>query len=410
MKDCDNTTDAARLEPLRRDILRELQEGILSYWLEKMQDPEGGFHGRRDGCDALDAEAPRGAILNARILWTFSAAYNALHRPEYLEAAEKEYRYIRSHFIDREFGGAYWSVDAQGRPLDTKKQFYAIAFVIYGLAEYYEASGDREALDLAMELFDSIEEHSLDRELGGYLEAATREWKPIEDMRLSDKDDNAPKTMNTHLHILEAYSNLYRVSKDPRVGEALRGMIRIFLDRIIDPAGDHMNLFFAEDWTPVSADISFGHDIEASWLLHEAACNLGDEKVTAEVEGVVPGLARGALRGYSPEGWMAYEELASGERDTERHWWVQAETVAGLLWLASRLDLPEKCDFIRKGELTFRWIEENLVDREEGEWYWSRLPDGTINRRDDKAGFWKCPYHNARMCLEANAAITRLEA
>lgn len=416
------------IEKLRKDILSELENDILPYWMLKMHDPAGGYYGRRDGLDRLDAAAERGAILNARILWTFASAYNRLCRHAYLQEARHAYKYLREHFIDPDFGGAYWAVDSEGNPSDTKKQFYAIAFVIYGLAEYYEASGDAEALALALKLFDSIESHSRDRELGGYFEAATRDWQPIADMRLSEKDDNAPKTMNTHLHILEAYSNLYRVMpKDakeaPVVKEALASLIGIFLDRIIAPDGSQMNLFFAYDWTPRGADISFGHDIEASWLLHEAALNLGEPEVTRRVERAVMPLARGAMRGFNrEEGWMAYEQLADGHRDEERHWWVQAETVSGLLWLASRLASAgkngtdtagkegmmtpaEKEEMIDKAAKTFGWIMNNLIDPDNGEWYWSRFADGTINRRDDKAGFWKCPYHNARMCLEANAAL-----
>ena len=197
---------------MKQQLIDNLTFNILPYWIDRMVDPAGGFYGRRDGHDALDPSAPKGAILNARILWTFSAAYRELHRPEYLDMATRAYDYIRDHFVDRQYGGTYWSLNPDGSPLDDKKQFYAIGFMIYGMAEYYRATGCEEALALACELFACIETHSRDRREGkeGYFEAATRSWQPIADMRLSDKDTNASKTMNTHLHIIEGYTNLLR--------------------------------------------------------------------------------------------------------------------------------------------------------------------------------------------------------
>lgn len=382
---------------MARSVRAELTDNILPYWLERMTDPEGGFYGRRDGNDRLHSDAPRGAILNGRLLWTFSAAYAAVGRPEYLEAATRAYDYIKAHFIDREFGGVYWSVNADGTPADTKKQFYAIAFVIYGLAEYYRVSGSEEALTLARDLFESIELHSRDREKGGYLEAATRDWQPIADMRLSDKDANSCKTMNTHLHILEAYTALLRVWCSPELVEAQRNLIMTFLDRIEDHRTHHLSLFFDRDWVPTDSAQSFGHDIEASWLLLEAAEELGEPELTERVRRSTRRIAEAAMQGYCTDGSMIYERHASGRYDNEKHWWVQAETVVGLAWLAVKhgdgraLELAEK---------TLGYIDREIVDHDGGEWFWSRMPDGSVNRSDDKAGFWKCPYHNSRMCLE----------
>lgn len=384
--------------PALAEALRNnLRECILPYWSNKMVDPAGGFYGRRDGFDRLDPDAPKGAILNARILWSYAAAYNAIKDPQYLEMATRARDYILAHFIDREFGGAYWSVKADGTPDDTKKQFYAIAFIIYGLSEYYRATGDEESLRVAMELFDSIEQHSRDRVKGGYIEAATREWAPIADMRLSEKDSNASKTMNTHLHIIEGYTALLRVSCDERVLEATKGLLRIFLDRIIDPATGHLNLFFNDDWEREDDTYSYGHDIEASWLLVETAEVIGDPELLAETLAVCRKVALAALEGRNADGSMIYERHADGRLDCELHWWVQAENVVGQMYLAAYHDMPGQLD--RAAE-TFAYIQRELVDPVEGEWYWSRLPDGTINRRDDKAGFWKCPYHNSRACLE----------
>ena len=379
-------------------LTANMRDNILPYWLDRMTDPAGGFYGRRDGYDTHDAGAPKGAILNARILWTFSAAYNDLGAPEYLEAARRAYSYICGHFIDREYGGVYWSLSADGAPLDTKKQYYAIAFTIYGLAEYYRATSDENALREAMALFHSIEAHSRDMERDGYREAATRDWRPIADMRLSDKDSNASKTMNTHLHIIEGYTALLRVTGNEEVAEATRSLLLVFLDRIFRPDTGHLGLFFDDDWKLEDNAFSYGHDIEASWLLLETARVLGDDALVERTLGVTRVLAERALDGLQPDGSLIYERHADGRLDTERHWWVQAECIVGQLYMALFHGQPR---FYEKALATWQYCVKNLVDTEGGEWYWSRMPDGSINRRDDKAGFWKCPYHNSRACMES---------
>lgn len=404
------------------ELIANLTQNILPYWMEKMKDPHGGFYGRRNGHDRLDADAPKGAILHARILWTFSAAYNALHTPEYLEAARHAYDFIISHFIDREHGGAYWSVTPAGEPLDTKKQFYAIAFIIYGLSEYYLASGDLEALKAAMELFDSIEDHARDREKDGYIEAMTEDWQPIGDMRLSERDANASKTMNTHLHILEGYTNLLRAlriakSEHPddvtetdieRVTEATTYLLRIFLDRIENPETHHLTLFFDDDWRKFDDAESYGHDIEASWLLLETAQVIGDRKLIEETLEHTRQIALAALKGRREDGSMIYELHGDGHLDEDRHWWVQAENVIGQLYLARFHTDPdaegETAYWLKSAAESWRYIADNLVDPS-GEWHWSVKADGSINRDDDKAGFWKCPYHNSRMCLESTKIL-----
>lgn len=393
-------------EQFSKELLENLTCNILPYWRNEMTDPRGGFYGRRDGNDNLVADAPKGAILNARILWTFSSAYRALGNPDYLESATRARDYIYDYFIDREHGGTFWSVNADGTPDDTKKQFYAIGFMIYGLAEYFRATGDEEALENAIALFRCIESHSRDREKGGYIEAATRDWQPIADMRLSDKDANASKTMNTHLHIIEGYTNLLRALKErvpdheaiPEVDEATRYLLRIFLDRIENPHTHHLTLFFNDDWEKLDDTESYGHDIEASWLLLETAQVIGDDALTAETLRHTYHIAEAGLQGRCWDGSMVYERLASGHYDNDKHWWVQAENVIGQLYLACFHGKPEALEAARQ---SWRYIADNLVDPA-GEWYWSRKsPSGDINRTDDKAGFWKCPYHNSRMCLES---------
>ena len=387
------------VQALASQAKKELTENILPDWTSKMCNPAGGFYGRISGNEETDLSAPVGNIMTARLLWTFSSAYrlfkDSAEAEGYLAMATRAKDLIISRFYDPEYGGTYWSLNPDGTPLDTKKQIYAIAFTIYGLAELNRATGDAKALEYAIKLFNSIEDHSFDTEKYGYFEAFTRTWDTIEDMRLSDKDANESKTMNTHLHVLEAYTCLYRVWKNSRLEERLRGLIGIFEKHILGPDG-HLRLFFDDDWNSGYDIVSYGHDIEASWLIHEAALVLGDEDVIGRIAKLVPAIAAAAGEGFSPEGGMIYEKNAE-ETDRDRHWWVQAETVVGYLNLWDHFGTQEG---LENALTCWDFIKANLIDRENGEWFWSLREDGTVNRDDDKAGFWKCPYHNGRMCME----------
>ena len=420
---------------MKHEMQDVLQNNILRFWLDKMVDLEhGGFYGRIDGHEVLHPDAEKGAILNARILWSFSAAYRVLKNPEYLEAATRAKDYIIDHFIDQEYGGVYWSVDCMGNPLDTKKQFYAIGFTIYGFSEYARATGDREALEYALDLYECIEEHAFDQEHNGYIEACTREWETIADMRLSELDANYPKSQNTHLHIIEPYTNLLRCLKEMQAKErcdyvpvlgavlpvgisvlaetivnveaSLRNLIDIFTDRILNPETHHLDLFFEMDWTRGAGRLeSYGHDIECSWLMHEAALVLGDKDVLTKVEPIVREVAKASEKGLRPDGSMIHEaNLDTGYVDDDLHWWVQAENVVGWFNLYQYFGDRQALDRALQG---WNYIKTQIIDWENGEWHWSRHPDGTLNTVDDKAGFWKCPYHNSRMCLEI---IERVES
>ena len=430
-------TDIYQMKKEMQDVL---EKNILHFWMTQMVDEEnGGFYGRMDNSGTIHPEAEKGAILNARILWAFSAAHRVLGNldnlenldrldsPDYASMARRAYEYFVSHFIDWEYGGVYWSLDSKGQPLDTKKQFYAIGFAIYGLSEYARATGDREALDYALQLFDSIEEHAFDHKYNGYIEACTREWGEIADMRLSELDANYPKSQNTHLHIIEPYTNLLRCLKElhaqescdyvpvlgsvlpigisvpmetiVRVEGALRNLIDIFTDRILNPETHHLDLFFEMDWTRGAGHLeSYGHDIECSWLMHEAALVLGDSQVLAKVEPIVREVAKASEKGLRQDGSMIHEaNLDTGHQDDDLHWWVQAENVVGWYNIYQHFGDEEA---LEKAFRCWTYIKQNLIDYEHGEWYWSRHADGSLNTTDDKAGFWKCPYHNSRMCLE----------
>lgn len=385
---------------LKNEVQKVLETNILPFWLNEMTDTEhGGFYGQMDGGGHLIPDANKGGILNARILWTFSAAYRVLRKPEYLVAATRAKDYILQHFFDKEFGGTYWELDCHGNPVDTKKQFYALGFMLYGLSEYARATGDQEALDYAIRLFQTIEKYSFDAANNGYIEACTRDWQPVEDNRLSDKDANYPKSQNTHLHIIEPYTNLYRIWKDERLEKALRNLIAIFTHHILNPVTHHLDLFFENDWTRGGGNLeSYGHDIECSWLLHEAALVLGDEELLKEVEPIVQQVAKASEKGIQPDHGMVHEaNLDTGHVDADRHWWVQAESVVGFMNIYQHFADEHA---LQLGLNVWSYIRTHLIDYEHEEWFWSCDPDGKINTVDDKAGFWKCPYHNSRMCLE----------
>ncbi len=438
---------------LRNEMLQCIEKNILPFWLKFQDEENGGFYGRMTGDGVLVKDASKGGILNARILWSFSAAYRVLGKEEYLLAATRAKDYILEYFIDPVYGGTYWELDCKGNPIDTKKQFYALGFTLYGMSEYVRALRQRphdsvseadikRVIDICLNLFTCIEEHSLDEVYNGYIEACTREWGEIADMRLSELDANYPKSQNTHLHIIEPYANLYRMLSEElralseeckvkseefkllndstvdsakntnsnsslftlhsslmKVETALRNLIDIFCDKILNPDTHHLDLFFDMDWTRGAGWLeSYGHDIECSWLMHEAALVLGDEEVLAKVEPIVQLVAKASEKGLNADGSMTHEaNLDTGHVDDDRHWWVQAETVVGFYNIYQHFGDEAA---LQKALHCWQYIKDNLIDDELGEWYWSRDPQRNINKKDDHAGFWKCPYHNSRMCLE----------
>lgn len=388
-----------KIKKLVNEVQNELENNILKFWIDRMIDNEnGGFYGQISGIGKTEQFSHKGAILNARILWTFSSAYRLLKNEKYLEVAKRAKDYIIDNFYDKINGGVYWSLDFKGTPVDRKKQIYALGFVIYGLSEYVRATNDSESLEYAKALFFDLEKYSFDTEKNGYIEALSENWTELNDVRLSLKDANEKKTMNTHLHILEPYTNLYRVWKDERLKIQIENLINVFTTKILNSNTYHLNLFFDEDWNSKYNIVSYGHDIEASWLIHEAVMVLGNRKLQMEVEPVIIKIAKAAREGLNPDGSLWYEYFPDKKLfDKDLHWWVQAENIVGHINLFQNfgdchaLDIALNC---------WNFIKHNLVDRKNGEWFWSIKADGTVNVQDDKAGFWKCPYHNGRMCLE----------
>jgi mannobiose 2-epimerase len=311
--------------------------------------------------------------------------------------AERAFNYLDEFFVDKKNGGVYWEVDCKGKPVNTRKQAYAQGFAIYGLSEYYRASGDERSLELAQKLFWTVEKYYLDKELGGYIEALSEDWSPLEDMRLSVKDANEPKSMNTHLHIIEPYTNLYRSWKNPILGDSIRKLIRVFLNKIIDNNTAHFNLFFDMDWTVKSTIVSYGHDIEGSWLLSEAAEVLGDEELIKETNAMALRMVNVTRdEGSDADGSIFYEREGK-HLDTDKHWWPQAEAMVGYTdaWKKS----GDK-SYLISAEKVWDFIDLHIVDHALGEWFWRVDTEGNPYVLDEKIGFWKCPYHNTRALIE----------
>jgi mannobiose 2-epimerase len=316
-----------RITALARAMERDLRDNILPFWTGRVPDERhGGFLGWIGDDLTVDPEAPKGGVLNSRILWTFAAAFRRFGDPAYREMAHRAFAFLRDRFWDEAHGGVLWMLDHEGRPLSDRKQTYNLAFAIYGLAEYARATGETSARNRAVALYQTVEEHAADRVHGGYWEARGRDWRPLADVRLSERDLNAPKSMNTHLHVMEAYTNLLRAWDDPGLRSHLASLVALHLERIVDPRSGHLQLFFDEEWRPIDAASSFGHDVEASWLLVEAAEAVGDAPLRDEARRVATRLARVTLaEGLDREhGGLFAERAADGRLDDEKHWWMGA--------------------------------------------------------------------------------------
>jgi mannobiose 2-epimerase len=386
---------------LRRAIAGELEDNLLPFWRDRSPDHErGGFIGEMSSDGVVRPDAPRGLILNSRLLWAFSALFRELGDARDLVLARRAFDVLDSSFRDRDNGGYVWRVDADGRPLDRSKKIYGQAFCIYALSEFHRATGDPTALERARQAFVLIDDHAHDDRFGGYIEARAADWSEIGDLRLSDKDMNAAKSMNNHLHLVEGFTNLARVTEAPGVASRLGELIAVFDRHILsrEPADRHLHHFFDERWNRCSDSRTFGHDIEAAWLLGEAAEVLADARVRTMVDGWAVELARSVLaRGMDGAGGIAYEGRDDAVVNGDHDWWCQAEAVVGF-WHA--YGLTRATDFADAAAASWRFIDRNMVDRVRGEWFWRVRADGVVDTREPKVSEWKGPYHSVRMCLE----------
>ncbi len=390
------------IDQYRTELQQELKD-ILDYWIKNTIDEiNGGFVGKIDHAGKVYNDAPKGAVLNSRILWTFSAAYNLTREPVYLNLAARAFQYIQDYIVDKEYGGVFWAVDHKGRPLETEKEIYALSFAVYGLSEYFKASGNESSRKLAVMIYDDILKYSYDKKNGGYIEGFSRDWKQIPERRLGPEK----KSMNTHLHLLEAFSNLLAVWNDSEVFEKVKELVAIFQDHIISSKTNHLVLFFDEEWNEKSKMISYGHDIEAAWLILEAAEKLKDDRLVERVKGTSIKVTNAAAEGLDGDGGLWYEyDVDKKHMLKEKHWWPQSEAMVGF-FNAWEISKDEK--YLKQSVKTWDFVKEHLLDKKLGEWYSGLKEDLSPIPNADKVGIWKCPYHNGRACIELIKRINHI--
>ena len=389
---------STKLKNLKTELITEL-DNILEYWSKHTIDKKnGGFVGQIDGNEHVNLESEKGSVLNARILWTFSAAYQITKDEEHKKIAKNAFEYILNNFYDPEFGGIFWSINADKTTKDNKNQIYALAFVIYGMTEYYTISNEKKALEYSIALYEKIQEFSYDPIQKGYFEAFTRDWQPIDDLRLSDKDVNEKKTMNTHLHIVEGYANLYKVWKDETLKNDIVELLEVIENHFINEETGHLRLFFDENWVEKPDLISYGHDIEASWLLLQCAEISGNQELIERYKKYAIQMTDATLEGIDPiDGGLWYElEPKHNILIAEKHWWPQSELIIGFY---NAYQITNDQNYLDVALKNWEFVKQYILDKKNGEWFWGVYADYSLIEKD-KVGFWKCPYHNSRVCIE----------
>ncbi|MFY7839787.1 MAG: AGE family epimerase/isomerase [Lacibacter sp.] len=396
--------ETAALQLYKSELQNELS-AILDYWINHVTDHEqGGFYGSVNNENIPDTKAAKGIVLNSRICWSFSAAYRQTKQQQYYTMAERVFQYIFDHFIDHEYGAVYWSVDANGNMLDGKKQIYGLAFCIYGLTEFYKISQNKAALNTAIDLYHYIEQKSFDNERNGYIEAFARDWQEMSDLRLSDKDNNDRKTANTHLHIVEAYANLFAVWPKEEVKGKVINLLSLFDEYFINKQSHHLHLFFDDAWQLRSNLQSFGHDIEAAWLLQQCAEIIGHQRYNKHFSKLAVPVTAAAAEGLDNDGGLWYEfEADKNHLIKEKHSWPQAEAMIGFY---NAYQLTGDKQYLMQSVQSWEFIKTYLKDKTHGEWFWG-VDEHYQPMQKDKAGFWKCPYHNTRAMLELMQRINQ---
>lgn len=384
----------SQIETLSKSIENNLTENILPFWMDYTVDPDGGFYGTVMN-DGTPRATDKGAIMNARIIWTFSRAYRIYGIPAYKEMADRAAEYFKEHFIDKKYGGVYWSVSSEGNMSDGTKQTYANAFGVYGLSEHFRATGDVSSLEAAIDIFHVLQKYSHDPVKKGYIEVFDRDWSRSGAKGVDGRTETS-KTMNTHIHVMEGFTNLWFVWPDPEVKAAILELLDILQTHLYNADTKHLILYCNDDWKMVATDDSYGHDIETSWLMCESAEAVGDEALIAKIRKQAIEMVDVALaEGIRPDGGMKYE----GDR---LQWWPECETVIGCInaWQITGdkkyFDAAAKC---------WDFTEKYFVDKEVGGWYKDIMADGTPVARSAKASMWNCPYHNSRMGYEVVARL-----
>ena len=402
--------DPQSLSPFAERVQAQLFHHILPFWCGPALDHEhGGWMGWLSNDLKPDRTQPKGLILHTRVLWTFAAVHEARQENLFREMADRALDWVMNRFWDAQHGGAFWRLDDTGRVMDDSKQIYGQSFCIYALAEYHLAFDSASALGRANDLFELLERHAHDPRHGGYFEVFGRDWSTTSaDAQVGGKELNARKSMNTNLHVLEAFTTLYRAWKEPRLAERLRELIRIFEEEILDARTHHFHHFFDESWKVLSDNYTFGHDIEGSWLLCEAAAVLGDTALLHRVEVRAVHMAEIALKeGLAADGGLYYEGKAGRIIDPGKEWWPQAEAVVGFI-NAHQISREEK--YLAAARRIWDFIERNVFDRVHGEWFWRINEDAKPDPKRPKVSEWKGPYHNARACLETMRRLKQISS
>jgi cellobiose epimerase len=353
------------IDSLMSRVQDELVTSLIPFWLAHSQDPAGsGFVGELTNDLRVIQDARKGLILNARLLWAFSAAARFTGDPECRRMADYAFTQLRDTFWDQQFGGAYWELTSDAKPADTCKKTYGQGFLIYAMSEYYLLTQSVEAMELARQTFRLIETHAWNADSKGYLEVFDRDWRVSDSQQLSAVDLSAPVSMNAQLHILEAYLNLYPIWKDDLLGRQLKGLIELFRDKILDAQTMHFRLFFDLSWRSQSTHISYGHDIEGSWLLCRAAEALGDRALQDEMDKLAVRIAETTLaEGLGCEHGLIYESDGMGHKRFEYEWWCQAEAAVGFL---NAFQLSGRPEYLEAAEKFWQFIERYQKDRSEG--------------------------------------------
>lgn len=383
-------------EIFKNEIKNHLMLDIIPFWEALRDDEYGGFYGYKDFYGNVDKEYEKGCILNSRITWFFSEAYLLLQDSSLLMNARHGYEFLMSRCLDKENGGVFWSVTYDGKPKDTTKHTYNQGFAIYALSTYFEASNDENALKTAFDIYNIIE--SKCRDEGGYLEAFKIDFAPESNEKLSENGVMATRTMNTLLHVYEGYVKLYEVSHDEKVGNSLREILDIYADKIFNPEKHRQEVFFDHDYHSLIDLISYGHDIESAWLIDRGVEILNDpiytKKISPLMDELCVNIFSNAFDGYSLP-----QECENGVVNTDRVWWVQAETINGFIHYYKKH--PNNSEYLDAAENVWIYIKEHFLDKNNGnEWYWLLDKNGKPYTDKPIVEPWKCPYHNGRMCME----------
>jgi mannobiose 2-epimerase len=379
-----------------REVRNHLENVIIPFWMKLRDDENGGYYGYMNFDLEIDKKAVKGCILNSRILWFFSNAYTTIGDKRLLSEAYHAYEFMKENCIDYENGGIFWSLTYDGQPMEDLKHTYNQAFAIYALASYYEATKDKEALELAYSLYHVIENKCRDE--GGYLEAFDRKFEPIPNEKLSENGIVAERTMNTLLHVFEAYTELYRVTRDRNVAMKMRWIMNLWADKIYNKEIRRQEVFFDHQYNSILNLHSYGHDIETAWLMDRGLEILGDEELTRKLAPITRELTKKIYERAFVDGSLL-NECENGIDNTSRIWWVQAETVVG--FLNGYEKEPTRREYLDAVKQEWQFIKNHMVDKRSGsEWFWEVDKEGLPTSKNPIVEPWKCPYHNGRMCFE----------